>query len=89
MDFPINTSAQLRAVLRGLRKARGLNQADAGARIGVNQKRMARIEASPGVTSFDQIARLVSALGGRVVIQDLTVPTDAKPAAKAAPKGDW
>lgn len=89
MDFPINTSAQLRAVLRGLRKARGLSQADAGARIGVSQKRMARIEASPGVTSFDQVARLIMALGGRVVIQDQTAPAEAKPAAKAVPKGDW
>jgi HTH-type transcriptional regulator / antitoxin HipB len=89
MDFPINTSAQLRAVLRGLRKARGLSQADTGARIGVNQKRIARIEAAPGVTSFDQIARVVSALGGRLVIQDLTEKTDAKSGGKAKQKGDW
>jgi HTH-type transcriptional regulator/antitoxin HipB len=89
MDFPINTSAQLRAVLRGLRKARGLSQADAGARIGVNQKRIARIESAPGVTSFDQIARVISALGGRLVIQDLTEKIDAKSGDKAKQKGDW
>jgi HTH-type transcriptional regulator / antitoxin HipB len=88
MDYPINTSAQLRAVLRGLRKARGLSQADTGARIGVNQKRMARIESAPGVTSFDQIARVVSALGGRLVIQDATEHTDAKPN-RTKQKGDW
>jgi HTH-type transcriptional regulator / antitoxin HipB len=88
MDYPINTSAQLRAVLRGLRKARGLSQADTGARIGVNQKRIARIESAPGVTSFDQIARVVSALGGRLVIQDSTEKTDAK-TDKAKQKGDW
>ncbi|HVU32804.1 MAG TPA: helix-turn-helix transcriptional regulator [Opitutaceae bacterium] len=88
MDYPINTSAQLRAVLRGLRKARGLSQADTGARIGVNQKRVARIESAPGVTSFDQIARLVSALGGRLVIQDGTGPSDAKPD-RTKQKGDW
>lgn len=89
MDFPINTSAQLRAVLRGLRKARGLSQADTGARIGVNQKRIARIEAAPGVTSFDQIARVVSALGGRLVVQDLTEKVAAKSGNKATQKGDW
>lgn len=88
MDYPINTSAQLRAVLRGLRKARGLSQADTGARIGVNQKRMARIESAPGVTSFDQIARVVSALGGRLVIQDATVTAHAKPA-RTNQQGDW
>lgn len=89
MDFPISTSGQLRAVLRALRKARGLSQADAGARIGVNQKRIARIEAAPGVTSFDQIARVVSALGGRLVIQDLTEPPTAKPGDQTMQPGDW
>jgi HTH-type transcriptional regulator/antitoxin HipB len=89
MDFPISTSTQLQAVLRGLRKARGLSQADTGARIGVNQKRMARIEAAPGVTSFDQIARVVSALGGRLVIQDLADPAGARTSGKIKPKGNW
>ena len=88
MDYPINTSTQLRAVLRGLRKAHGLSQADAGTRIGVSQKRLARIEAAPGVTSFDQIARLVSALGGRLVIQDAVEKNNAK-AERTKQKEDW
>ena len=68
MNYPVTTPAQLRAVLRGLRKSRGLTQAGAGLLLGVNQRRVARIERAPGVTSFDQIARLVAALGGRLVI---------------------
>lgn len=71
MDFPVNTASQLKAVLRALRRSRGLSQAQVGARLGVNQKRIARIEGNPGVTSFDQVARFVSALGGRMVVQDL------------------
>jgi HTH-type transcriptional regulator / antitoxin HipB len=69
MNYPVSTAQQLSAVLRGMRKARGLTQAQAGQLLGVNQKRAARIENTPGVTSFDQIARLVSALGGRIVIE--------------------
>ncbi len=69
MNYPISTVAQLKAVLRALRKDQQLSQAELGQRIGVNQKRVARIEASPGVTSFDQIARITSALGARIVIQ--------------------
>ncbi len=76
MNYPVNTSIQLRAVLRALRQLRKLNQAEAGRLLGVNQKRVARIENAPGLTSFDQIARLVNALGSRVVIE---VP-DAGPA---------
>jgi HTH-type transcriptional regulator/antitoxin HipB len=69
MNYPVPTSPQLRAILRGLRKSRGLSQAQVGQLLGVNQKRTARIESAPGVTSFDQIARLVAALGCRVVIE--------------------
>lgn len=84
MNYPVATSPQLRAVLRGLRKSRGLSQAQVGQLLGVNQKRAARIESAPGVTSFDQIARLAAALGGRVVIE---VPDASPPPAKKGDKG--
>lgn len=88
MDYPVTTSGQLRAVLRALRQTQHLSQAQAGLRLGVSQKRLARIEANPGVTGFDQIARLVSALGGRLVIMTPRVhptvqPTKAKGATNA------
>lgn len=70
MNYPINTSAQARAVLRALRQARGLSQAQVGQLLGVSQKRVARIESAPDRTSFDQITKLVALLGGRVVIED-------------------
>jgi len=67
--YPINTPVQLRAVLQALRRSRNLSQEQLGHLLGVNQKRIARIESAPGVTSFDQIARLVTSLGGRLVIE--------------------
>jgi HTH-type transcriptional regulator/antitoxin HipB len=69
-------------VLRGLRQARGLSQTQLGQLLGVNQKRIARIEAAPQVTSFDQVVRFVSALGGRVLIDDAaaTAPSASAPA---------
>ncbi len=69
MNYPVSTSLQLRAILRGMRKSRSLSQLQLGQLLGVNQKRAARIERYPGVTSFDQIARLVAAMGGRIVIE--------------------
>ena len=77
MNYPVTTSLQLRAVLRGMRKARALSQTQVGQLLGVNQKRAARIESAPGVTSFDQIARLVAALGGRLVIEMRDTPPPA------------
>lgn len=81
MNYPIDTLAQARAVLRALRHGRGLSQAQVGQLLGVSQKRVARIESAPDRTSFDQIAKLVAILGGRVVIEDTgpTVPKKQKP----------
>lgn len=70
MNYPIDTPAQARAVLRALRQARGLSQAQAGLLLGLSQKRIARIEAAPGRISMDQLAKLVVLLGGRIVVQD-------------------
>jgi HTH-type transcriptional regulator/antitoxin HipB len=94
MDYPVNTSIQLRAVLRALRQSRNLSQADIGGILGVNQKRVARIESAPGLTSFDQIAKIVTALGGRVVIQTDSGAQPSpvrgnKKAVKTIPKGNW
>lgn len=80
MNYPIDTHARARAVLRALRQARGLSQSEVGRLLGVNQKRVARIEASPDRTSLDQIAKLVALLGGRVVIEAAGQATSKKPA---------
>ena len=85
MNYPVPTSPQLRAVLRGLRKSRALNQTQVGQLLGVNQKRAARIENVPGVTSYDQISRLVAALGGRLVIEVPDTPRLAKAKKDSAP----
>jgi HTH-type transcriptional regulator/antitoxin HipB len=93
MNFPVSTSQQLQAVLRALRRARGLSQAEIGSRLGVNQKRIARIESVPGVTSYDQIARLISTLGARLVIEDQPekVVSDGRKAktSRKTDKGAW
>ncbi|WP_052362265.1 helix-turn-helix domain-containing protein [Geminisphaera colitermitum] len=74
MKFFVTTPVQLRTQLRTLRQSRSLSQEQVGELLGVNQKRIARIEAAPDVTGFGQIARLVSALGGRIVIEDASSP---------------
>ncbi len=87
MNYPIDTPAQARAVLRGLRHARGMSQAQVGELLGVSQKRVARIEAAPERTSLDQISKLVALLGGRFLIEDNGPAT--KPAKSSAKDGNW
>jgi len=79
MRYPLETSQQLSAVLKALRQSRQMTQAELGEQLGVNQKRVARIEAAPGVTSFDQISRLVALMGYRLVLEAL--PSSNAPAA--------
>ena len=85
MNYRVDNPDQLKVVLRALRKTRGLNQTELGTLLGVSQRRVAAIEKAPGVTGFDQIARLVSALGGRLNIE---VP-DADSGALAEPRADY
>lgn len=84
MNYPVNAPLQLRAVLKSLRKSRGLTQAQLGAKLGLSQKRIAGIEKNPQVTTFDQISRIVSLLGARVVIEDLSRSDKTPP-----PSSNW
>ena len=68
--YSVDTPQQLRTILRSMRQASGLTQAQLGGKIGVTQKRIARIEAAPEVTAFDQIARMVAAMGYRLKIDE-------------------
>lgn len=82
MNYPIQTPAQLRAILRALRKARGLTQEELGKRLGVNQRRIARIEAAPERARFDQISRMVTLLGGRLVVEENVTEVTTPPASR-------
>ena len=80
--YSVDTPQQLRTILRTLRQASGLTQEQLGQRLGVTQKRIARIEAAPEVTSYDQIARMVTAMGYRLVIEEPTHHKVAEPVTK-------
>jgi len=74
--YIVSTPTQLASVLRTLRRLARLNQTDVGRLLGVNQKRISLIEASPERTSFEQISRMVTALGGRLVIETAFSPDE-------------
>ena len=89
MHYPLETSQQLGAVLRALRQSRNLTQAQLGERLGVNQKRIARIESEPGVTSFDQIARIFATMGHRLVLEEMPAPHDATKTPNPTDDASW
>ena len=69
MKHPASTPAEIQSVIRSMRKSRRLSQAAVGKLIGVSQNRIARIEAYPSRIKFEQVSRLVAALGGRIVVE--------------------
>lgn len=83
--YPVDTPQQLRTILRTLRQSRGLTQEQLGQMLGVTQKRIARIEAAPEVTAFDQISRMVSAMGCRLMIDEPAAHKVAEELAKYTP----
>ena len=88
MDYPIQSPGQLSAHLRSLRKARGLNQVQLGAVLGVGQARIARIERDPAAVSVEQFLDLLGALGVQMVLRSTGPRTVVAPGAalsKATP----
>ena len=85
MSFPLRLPDQLKQHLRGLRKSRGLTQAQLGALVGVKQARIAEIEADPGVVSLDQLTKVLAALGGTLHLHTADAAAPAKNAPSPSP----
>ncbi|WP_454766335.1 helix-turn-helix domain-containing protein [Cupriavidus campinensis] len=60
--YPIRIISQLRPILQGFRKSRGLTQAELAARLGVSQQTYARLEANPGRVSVERLHAVLQAL---------------------------
>jgi HTH-type transcriptional regulator/antitoxin HipB len=77
MNYPIRFAEQLREHIRGLRKKRGMTQAQLGRLLGVGQARIAEIEGDPGAISVEQLVNLLSALGVGLSLQESEWPAVA------------
>ena len=90
--LPIQTPDQLSVHIKSLRKARGLTQAQLGARLGVKQVRVADIERNPGSVSLDQLLRVLHALDARLQLADAHAYAPApppQPLVARSPSSDW
>jgi HTH-type transcriptional regulator / antitoxin HipB len=68
-DFRIQTSGQLKAVLRSLRRAQHLSQSELGRKVGLSQERISAIENHPERIPTDQLLTLLMALGAELCIR--------------------
>ncbi len=67
-SFPLHTPEQLTAVLRDLRRQRGLTQAQAASALGITQQSYSALEANAGRMSVHRLLRLLALLGGTVTV---------------------
>lgn len=84
-DIPLQTPQQLSSHIRSLRKRLGLTQTQLGARLGVEQARIGKIERNPGSISVDQLIQLLTVLEAEILIR----PKNARPRVTAEHKAVW
>nr|WP_113869394.1 helix-turn-helix transcriptional regulator [Brenneria salicis]NMN93026.1 HTH-type transcriptional regulator/antitoxin HipB [Brenneria salicis ATCC 15712 = DSM 30166]RBP57794.1 HTH-type transcriptional regulator/antitoxin HipB [Brenneria salicis ATCC 15712 = DSM 30166] len=66
--YPLKTLNQLRPLLIGFRKAKGLTQKEVSERLGVTQQTYARLEANPESASMERLFKVLTVLGVEVVL---------------------
>jgi HTH-type transcriptional regulator/antitoxin HipB len=86
MDYLIQTPNQLASHLRSLRHARRLTQAQLGTLVGLDQTRVAKIEKDPRRISVEQLVKILSALGVRMLLQPAKTESQKQPTSNAP---DW
>lgn len=70
MNYTITTLDQLRPILLGFRKSRGLTQAGVAAKLGIAQQTYAQLEANPTSVSVERLFKLLRVLGVDLVLAD-------------------
>lgn len=69
MRTSITTSGQLGPLLKQLRVEKGLSQATLGAKIGLSQGRISRIESRPEYVTVDHLLTVLMALDAALVVE--------------------
>lgn len=83
-EIPVQTPQQLSSHLRSLRRRLGLTQAQLGARLGVEQARIGKIERNPGSISVEQLIQLLAVLETEILIRPRNSHSKPTPEHKAA-----
>lgn len=86
-DYPIRTESQVSLLLKSLRQARGMTQADLARALGVTQQTASAMERDASNASVSSLMRMLSAVGAELVLRDKQ-PQAGDTALKPTP-ADW
>jgi HTH-type transcriptional regulator / antitoxin HipB len=70
MRNTVKTSGQLGPLLKQLRVSKGLSQTALGAKIGLSQERISRIEGRPESITVDQLLTVMMALDAALSVEE-------------------
>ncbi|SPA49855.1 helix-turn-helix transcriptional regulator [Cupriavidus taiwanensis] len=79
MHYAIKTVNQLRPILQGFRKSRGMTQAVMAEHLGVTQQTYAELEANPAAVSVERLLRVLRVLGVELVLSQADAGATAQP----------
>ena len=90
MEYRIATAQQLARLLRSIRKQKHLTQQQLGERLGLSQRMVAKLEASPQKASFERVLQALSALEVDLVLKERNTPAlpSARNDSKKSSEGD-
>lgn len=83
-EFTLRTPQQLPALLQAFRKAAGLSQAEAAARLGMTQQTFSALERNAPNVSAGRLLKLLTLLGVEVVLRPASTAGHDDPAAGTA-----
>lgn len=89
MGTPIRTTGTLGPLLKRMRKAQNLSQADLGRLIGLSQERISAIESAPEKVTMDKLLTVMMALGAHFSVCEPSTSKKAPPTSGASNPGDW
>jgi len=86
MEYKIAIVQQLSTLLKSMRKQSGLTQKDMGEKLGITQRRVAAIEATPESVRFERILQILSILDADLIIRDRSANPEKN---NSADKESW
>lgn len=78
--FPVRLLSQLRPLLIGFRKSKGLTQRELSAMLGVTQQTYARLESNPSKASFERLYKVLNILKVEISLSSAPLSTYTNPA---------
>ncbi len=75
MNYTINTLDQLKPILVGYRKSKGLSQKALAAKLGVSQQTYQTLESNPQKVTIERLFNVLILLGVRLNLSDVASPS--------------